>query len=101
MSTLDQARAELRARQGRGARYDAPEAPAAALALARSGTAYFARKLNALSDADLYQPSQIPGQIRAHLICAVAYQARALARQAEAACGIFALAAQVESGGTV
>lgn len=85
MSTLDQARAELRARQGQGARYDAPEAPAAALALARSGTAYFARKLNALSDAELYQPSKIPGQSRAHVICAVAYQARALARQAEAA----------------
>ena len=84
MSTLDQARADLRARQGQGARYDAPEAPAAALALARSGTAYFARKLNELSDAELYRPSKIPGQSRAHLICAVAYQARALARQAEA-----------------
>ena len=85
MSTLDQAREALRARQGAGARYDAPEAPAQALALARSGTAYFARKLNELSDAALYAPSAVPGWTRAHVICAVAYQARALARQAEAA----------------
>ena len=85
MSTLDQAREALRAKQGAGARYDAPEAPARELALARSGTAYFARKLNELSDAALYEPSAVPGWTRAHVICAVAYQARALARQAEAA----------------
>lgn len=85
MADLEQARAALRERQGMGARYDAPEAPAAELALARSGTAYFARKLNELSDAALYQPSAIAGQSRAHVICAVSYRARALARQLEAA----------------
>lgn len=85
MSSLDEAREVLRARQGAGARYDAPEAPARELALARSGTAYFARKLNELSDAGLYEPSAVAGWTRAHVICAVAYQARALARQAEAA----------------
>ncbi len=85
MSTLDEAREALRLRQGQGARYDAPEAPARELALARSGTAYFARKLNELSNAELYEPSKVPGWTRAHVICAVAYQARALARQVEAA----------------
>lgn len=85
MSKLDQARETLRAKQGAGARYDAPEAPARELALARSGTAYFARKVNELSDAALYDPSAVPGRTRAHVICAVAYQARALARQATAA----------------
>ncbi len=85
MTSLDQAREELRLRQGSGARYDAPEAPAAALSLMRRGTAYFARKVNELRDAALYEPSRIVGWSRAHLICAVAYQARAFARQAEAA----------------
>lgn len=83
--SLDEARAALRARQGQGARYDAAEAPAGALALARSGTAYFARKLNELTDAALYEPSAAEGLTRAGVICRVAYQARAIARQAEAA----------------
>ncbi|MCR8551001.1 maleylpyruvate isomerase N-terminal domain-containing protein [Salipiger sp. P9] len=85
MSTLDEARDALRQRQGLGARYDAPEAPAQDLALARSGTAYFARKLNELDDAALYAPSRVAGMTRAHVVCAVSYQARAIARQAEAA----------------
>jgi maleylpyruvate isomerase len=85
MSGLDAARESLRQRQGLGARYDAPEAPADALALARSGTAYFARKLNELTDDALYAPSKIANWSCAHVICAVAYQARAIARQAEAA----------------
>ncbi|MCE5973130.1 maleylpyruvate isomerase N-terminal domain-containing protein [Sinirhodobacter sp. WL0062] len=84
MSTLDEAREALRLLQGLGARYDAPEAPAQALALARSGTAYFARKLNELSDVELYGPSRVTGWTRAHVICDVAYQARAIAAQAEA-----------------
>lgn len=85
MSNLDQAREDLRLRQGLGARYDAPEAPAQALALARMGTAYFARKLNELTDAQLYGPSKVAGWTRAHVICDVAAQARAFARQLEAA----------------
>lgn len=84
-SDLDAARRALWERQGSGARYDAPEAPADDLRLARSGTAYFARRLNALADAALYEPSTVSGWTRAHVICDVAYQARALARQAEAA----------------
>lgn len=84
-SDLDTARRALWERQGSGARYDAPEAPADDLRLARSGTAYFARKLNALADAALYEPAAVSGWTRAHVICDVAYQARALARQAEAA----------------
>lgn len=84
-SDLDAARRALWERQGSGARYDAPEAPADVLRLARSGTAYFSRKLNALTDAALYEPSTVSGWTRAHVICDVAYQARALARQAEAA----------------
>lgn len=87
MSRLDDAREALRARQGHGARYDAPEAPAAELAQARLGTAFFARKLNELPDGGLYGPSLLPGLARAHLICEVAYQARAICRQAEAITG--------------
>ncbi len=89
MSGLDAARQALQARQGMGARYDAAEAPGHALALARLGTAFFARKLNQLSDAGLYQPAQVAGQTcshwtRAHVVCDVAYRARAISRQVEA-----------------
>ncbi len=84
MGTLDEARAALRLRQGLGARYDAAEAPADALALARRGTAYFARKLNELSDAALYEPGKVAGLTRAGIVCSVAYQARGIARQVEA-----------------
>ena len=85
MSELDAARRALQERQGAGARYDAPEAPTDALRLARLGTAYFARKLGELSDAALYTPCRVPGWTRAHVICDVAYQARAISRQVETA----------------
>ncbi|WP_448955213.1 maleylpyruvate isomerase N-terminal domain-containing protein [Labrys neptuniae] len=85
MSDLDAARRALQERQGLGARYDAPEAPAEDLRLARLGTAYFARKLGELSDAALYAPSRVSGWSRAHVICDIAYQARAISRQVEAA----------------
>lgn len=84
MSSLDEARRALMARQGPGARYDAPEAPAAMLQLARSGTAYFARFLNRVSDRGLYEPVRQGGLTPARVVCAVSYQARAIARQAEA-----------------
>src|SRR5277367_5455137 len=58
------ARTRLRERQGAGARYDAPTAPAADLLLARRGTAYFARQLNALSDIELDGPSALAKQTR-------------------------------------
>lgn len=72
----DKARAELRARQGAGARYDASAAPAADLLLARRGTAYFARKLMELNDQELYQPAAISGLSRAHIVAKVSYEAR-------------------------
>jgi maleylpyruvate isomerase len=82
---MEEARLELRARQGLGARYDALQAPHADLALARLGAAYFSRKLNDLSDAQLALPSRISGWSRRHLVAHVAYQARGLARLVEAA----------------
>ncbi|QWW72602.1 maleylpyruvate isomerase family mycothiol-dependent enzyme [Rhizobium sp. WYJ-E13] len=69
----------LRERQGKGARYDSPAAPAEELAMARLGTAYFARVLNAIPDEDLDQSSLISGWSRRHVVAYVAYQARALA----------------------
>jgi maleylpyruvate isomerase len=85
MSDLAAAREALRLRQGRSARYDSAEAPTQALAQARLATAYFARKLNELNDGALYEPSHHAGWTRAHVVCDVAYQARALSRQVEAA----------------
>jgi maleylpyruvate isomerase len=72
MSTADE-RAALIARQGIGARYDAAEAPADALLLARRGTAYFARVLNGLTDDELMQPAC------ARVVTEVGYNARRLA----------------------
>ncbi len=72
MSTADERKA-LAARQGVGARYDAPQAPADDLLLARRGTAYFARVLNALSDGELML---LPN---ATAVAEVGYHARGLA----------------------
>ncbi|MFI5611653.1 maleylpyruvate isomerase family mycothiol-dependent enzyme [Amycolatopsis sp. NPDC051903] len=74
------ARAALRERQGPGARYDSPHAPGRELRWARRGTAYFARKLGELSDAELDRPSLLPGWSRRHVIAHVGYNARALTR---------------------
>jgi maleylpyruvate isomerase len=60
----EEARALLRERQGAGARYDSPIAPARDLLWARRGTAYFARKLNELSDSELDAPSRVAGWSR-------------------------------------
>ena len=73
----------LRRRQGEGARYDADAAPHEELILARRGTAYFARKLMELSDADFDAPSLLPGWSRRHLIAHVGYNARGVARLVE------------------
>ena len=70
------ARAALKARQGKGARYDAPNAPAEDLLLARRGAAYFARKLMELSDDELYRPAAVEGLTRAHVVARVSYAAR-------------------------
>lgn len=72
-------RAALRARQGAGARYDAESAPHEDLLLARRGTAYFARVLNGVSDAELSGASLRPGLTRAHVVAQVSHQARAMA----------------------
>lgn len=80
MSTdLDAARADLRARQGAGARYDAEAAPADELLLARRGAAFFARKLNELPDAEFADPSRIAGRSRAHIAADVSFRARTMA----------------------
>ena len=79
------AREALRARQGAGARYDAASAPAEDLLLARRGTAYFARKLGELSDAELDAPSLREDVRRRALIAQVGYHARALALAVAAA----------------
>ncbi|KQU86382.1 hypothetical protein ASD00_31320 [Ensifer sp. Root31] len=79
----DNARSQLRARQGQGARYDAASAPHADLALVRRGTAYFARKLRDLADRDFHGPSLLPGRTRAHVVAEVGYRARAFARLVE------------------
>jgi maleylpyruvate isomerase len=87
MPTLEEEEAfsHLRARQGAGARYDAAGAPSHELALARRGTAYFARLLNNLRNAELYEDSAIPHWTRAHVVAAVAYNAKDMTRIVEAA----------------
>jgi maleylpyruvate isomerase len=50
---------------------------------ARRGTAFFARKLNELSDADLDGPSLLPGWTRRHVTAHIGYNARAIARLIE------------------
>ncbi len=84
MSTTSD-RAALIARQGGGARYDAAEAPAGTLLLARRGTAYFARLLNGLSDDALSNSSARPGWTRAHVVAHVGYHARRFAQLIEGA----------------
>ncbi|ACM28755.1 MULTISPECIES: hypothetical protein [Rhizobium] len=79
MTNLDAGRAELRERQGEGARYDAPAAPSWDLALARRGTAYFARLLNDLNDAELDAPCADAVASRRAIIAAVGLQARHMA----------------------
>lgn len=81
----EQERAGLKERLGAGARYDSIAAPARDLLWARRGTAYFARKLNELSDADLDAPSRVVGWNRRHVVAHVGYHARHLARLVEAA----------------
>lgn len=69
----------LRARQGKGARYDAANAPKQDLLHARRGTAALLRRLNSMTDAELSQPSCLPGWTRSRLIADVSYQARTIA----------------------
>ncbi|MDQ0000584.1 maleylpyruvate isomerase family mycothiol-dependent enzyme [Pseudarthrobacter sulfonivorans] len=56
---------------------------------ARRGTAFFARKLNELADAELDGGSLLPGWTRRHIVAHVGYNARAIARLIEwAATGV-------------
>ncbi|MDQ0692495.1 maleylpyruvate isomerase family mycothiol-dependent enzyme [Arthrobacter sp. W4I7] len=56
---------------------------------ARRGTAFFARKLNELPDAELDSNSLLPGWTRRHVVAHAGYNARAIARLIEwAATGI-------------
>ena len=60
-----------------------------ALLQARRGTAFFARKLNELSDAELDGDSLLPGWTRRHITAHIGYNARAIARLVEwAATGV-------------
>jgi maleylpyruvate isomerase len=54
-----------------------------ALLQARRGTAFFARKLNELTDAELDGDSLLPGWTRRHLTAHIGYNARAIARLIE------------------
>jgi maleylpyruvate isomerase len=55
----------------------------------RRGTAFFARKLNELPDAELDGGSLLPGWTRRHVVAHVGYNARAIARLIEwAATGV-------------
>ena len=56
---------------------------------ARRGTAFFARKLNELTDAELDGGTLLPGWTRRHVVAHVGYNARAIARLVEwAATGV-------------
>ncbi|WP_087873392.1 maleylpyruvate isomerase family mycothiol-dependent enzyme [Arthrobacter globiformis] len=56
---------------------------------ARRGTAFFARKLNELTDEELDGGSLLPGWTRRHIVAHVGYNARAIARLVEwAATGV-------------
>ncbi|WP_461173917.1 maleylpyruvate isomerase family mycothiol-dependent enzyme [Arthrobacter sp. Z1-9] len=73
------------------ARHDQTKDPALlhALLQARRGTAFFARKLNELPDAELDGGSLLPGWARRHVVVHVGYNARAIARLVEwAATGV-------------
>jgi maleylpyruvate isomerase len=60
-----------------------------ALLQARRGTAFFARKLNELTDDELDGPSLLPGWNRRHVTAHIGYNARAIARLIEwAATGV-------------
>ena len=77
--TDEKAQDALRARQGRGARYDAPAAPHGALLLARRGAAFFSRKLNELTDLELDGQSARDGLSRRQIVSDVCLSARAMA----------------------
>lgn len=77
--TTQAAREALRARQGAGARYDAPNAPSEDLLMSRRGAAFFARKLNELTDADFDAPSLRDNWTRRHLVAHISYHARTVA----------------------
>lgn len=73
------------------ARHDQTQDPALldALLQARRGTAFFARKLNELTDAELDGGTLLPGWTRRHVVAHVGYNARAIARLIEwAATGV-------------
>jgi maleylpyruvate isomerase len=77
---------------------------------ARRGSAYFARKVNELPDAEIDAPTALPGWTRRHLVAHVGYNARAIARLVDwAATGVEnpmysspeARAAEIEEGATL
>ncbi|MEM7729782.1 MAG: maleylpyruvate isomerase N-terminal domain-containing protein [Pseudomonadota bacterium] len=86
-ATQTSAREALQQRQGKGARYDAPEAPAADLLKMRHATAYFARIMGQLDDARMLVPSDCdPGLTPARILAEVGYEARRFALALEPLC---------------
>ena len=77
------AREALHRRQGIGARYDSPGSPAEDLLLVRRGTAYFARRLNELSDQELGRTSSFKDWNRRKLVAFIGYHARQMAMRIE------------------
>lgn len=75
---LNLAKAELRRRQGAGARYDAPSAPALELGWVRLGTGYFARILNGMDDAQFDEPSRFANVSRRQVVTRIGLEARLL-----------------------
>ncbi|WP_324649426.1 maleylpyruvate isomerase family mycothiol-dependent enzyme [Georgenia sp. H159] len=69
-----------RARHTAGGGGHSPGAPVQELEWAHTGTGFFARHLDALTDAELAEPSLLPGWTRAAVVAHVAYNARALSR---------------------
>lgn len=81
--SLEKAREALIARQGAGAKYDAPGAPASSLLAARRESAQLARLLNDTSDAALYRDRG--ARTLAGIIAQIALEARAMSEVIAAA----------------
>ena len=81
------ARDALIERQGKGARYDAPEAPTNDLLMMRRATAVFARTMGKLDDKEMFEPlGHDPSRTQARILAEVGYQARRMALALEPLC---------------
>ncbi len=107
--SLEDARNALRERQGAGARYDAPGAPATNLLLARRLTAEFARILNDTPDAALFEQTDRAEVTRAMTVAKISLDARRMskfiasvkARNCDTPCLIAATKAEIATAATL